>query len=118
MSITLTIGDDLANQLKPYESQLREILELGVREWQARQENGYPGLRGVLEQLAALPTPEEVLVLRPAPAVQERLDTLLERNRTVGLSAEEQREWDQYEFVEHLVRLAKANAVRRLNGNN
>ena len=74
------------------------------------------GLSSVLEKLAALPTPQEVLALRPAAPLQERLEELLEKNRTTGLSANDQREWDQYQYVEHLVRLAKASAVRRLKG--
>jgi hypothetical protein len=67
MSTTLTIADDLANQLQPYAAQLSEILELGIHEWQARKEAGYNGMSSVLEKLAELPTPEEVLALRPAP---------------------------------------------------
>jgi hypothetical protein len=114
VAITVTINDELANQLKPYEAQLSEILELGIREWRARGEVGYNGMSGVLEKLASLPTPEEVLALRPTPPLQERLDTLLEKNRTTGLSPTDQREWDNYEYVEHLVRLAKTNALRKL----
>jgi hypothetical protein len=118
MPLTVTIPNDLADQLRPYESQLSEILELGIREWQARGETGYPGLNSVLEKLAALPAPEEILALRPVPALQERLESLLEKNRTTGLSPEDQREWDHYQYVEHLVRLAKANAARKLKACN
>jgi hypothetical protein len=114
MPTTLTIDDDLATQLRPYEGQLAAIFELGIREWQARGETGYRGLSSVLEKLAALPAPEEVLALRPAPALQERIDALLEKHRTTGFSADDQREWDQYKYVEHLVRLAKASAARKL----
>jgi len=116
MPATLTINDNLANQLKPYEGEVAEILELGIREWQARGEIGYNGMSSVLEKLAALPSPEEVLALRPASPLQERIDALLEKNRTTGFSSQDQREWNQYEYVEHLVRLAKANAVRKLKG--
>jgi hypothetical protein len=114
MPITVTITDDLAKKLQPYETQFPEILELGIREWCARSEAGYNGVNDVLETLAALPTPEEVLALRPTPPLQERLDALLEKNRAAGLSADDQREWDQYKFLEHLMRLAKANAVRKI----
>ena len=114
MPITFTFADDLAKQLKPYESHLGEILALGIREWQARGELGFHGVNSVLEKLAALPTPEEVIALRPAPPMQERIDALLEKNRTTGFSAEDQREWDQYQYVEHLVRLAKTTALRKL----
>lgn len=114
MPVTLTIADDLASELKPYEDKLAEILKLGMREWQARGEAGYAGLSSVLETLAGLPDPEQVLALRPAPQFEERLEVLLEKNRTTGLSPTDQREWDQYEYVEHLVRLAKISAARKL----
>jgi hypothetical protein len=117
MSTTITIADDLANQLKPYETQLAEILELGIREWQARSEIGYNGMSSVLEKLAILPAPEEVLALRPAPPLQQRIEALLEKNSTNGLTPKEQREWDQFQYVEHLVRLAKASAARKLKEN-
>lgn len=115
MPLTLTIDDDLASQLSPYQAQLTEILELGIREWQARGEPGYSGVHNVLEKLAALPGPEEILALRPTAPMQERLEALLEKNRTTGWSPEEQREWGQYQYLEHLVRLAKASAARKLN---
>lgn len=115
MFVTMLIGDELAKQLEPYESQFSEIVELGLRELRARSEAGYHGVRGVLETLAALPTPQEVLALRPGPALQERIDALLEKNRTTGFSTEDQREWDHYQDLEHLVRLAKATAIRKLN---
>jgi hypothetical protein len=114
MPVTVTIADELASRLKPYEAQLSQILELGIREWRARSEAGYNGLSGVLEKLAALPSPEEVLALRPTPPLQERLDALLEKNRTTGLTPEDQREWDNYQYLEHLVRLAKITASRKL----
>jgi hypothetical protein len=114
MSTTVTIADDLAQQLKPYEAQLAEILQLGIREWQARNETEYSGISAVLEMLASLPAPDEVLALRAAPPLQQRIDALLEKNRTTGLSPDDQREWDQYQYVEHLVRLAKSSAARRL----
>ncbi len=50
----------------------------------------------------------------PAGKVNPLAIELLEKNRTNGLTPSEQREWQQYQYVEHLVRLAKANAVRKL----
>jgi hypothetical protein len=110
----LTIPDDLASRIHPLEAQLPQILELAIREWNARQETGFDGLTGVLETLAALPAPEEVLALRPTPALQARVSELLAKNRTAGLLPEEQREWERYQYVEHVVRLAKARAALRL----
>ena len=57
--------------------------------------------------------PEEVLGLRPATQLQDRIEELLAKNRAGGLSAEEQREWERYEYIEHLVRLAKVRAIQR-----
>src|SRR3954463_7439418 len=108
MEITLTVPEELADRLRPVEQPLPQILDLGIREWQARREAGFSGLTEVLEQLAALPTPEEVLALRPSAALQQRIELLLEKNRSSRLTPEEQREWQQYQYIEHLVRLAKA----------
>jgi hypothetical protein len=114
MEITVTVPEELASRLQPVEQHLPQILELGIREWNARSEAGFSGLAGVLEKLADLPTPEEILALRPAPALQERIEALLEKNQGGGLSSDEQREWEQLQYVEHLVRLAKARAALKL----
>ena len=114
MNITLTLPEDLATRLRPVEDQLPQLLELGLREWQARGGSGFAGLAGVMEALASLPSPEEVLSLRPSPELQERIDHLLEKSQAGGLLPEEQREWQQYEYAEHLVRLAKARAALKL----
>ena len=74
---------------------------------------GYAGLGDVLETLARLPSSEEILGLRPATQLQDRIEELLAKNRAGGLSAEEQREWERYEYIEHLVRLAKVRAIQR-----
>ena len=61
--------------------------------------------------LATQPTPEQVLAFCASPAVEERISELLEKNRTSGLSEDEEREWQTYERAGHLVRMAKVNAV-------
>ncbi len=112
MDLTLNVPDELAIRLRVVEDRLPEILKLGLREWLST-EPGYAGLGDVLETLARLPSPEEVLALRPATPLQDRIEELLAKNRSEGLSAEEQREWERYEYIEHLVRLAKARAMQR-----
>jgi hypothetical protein len=112
--LTLTIPDELAARLRTLEDQLPEILELGLLQWTARHEGTFAGLADVLETLAALPSPQEVLDLRPAPELRERVEQLLDKNRSGGLLPEEEREWQQYEFVEHLVRVAKARAALKV----
>src|SRR5262249_42227984 len=114
VEITLTIPEDLASRLRPIEKDLPQILDLGIRAWSARGQPGFSALSDVPETLAALPTPEEILALRPSAALQERIEELVEKSRGGGLSPEEQRDWEQYQYVEHLVRLAKARAAARV----
>jgi hypothetical protein len=116
VEITLTVPEELATRLQPVGDHLPQILELGIREWNARRGAGFSGFADVLETLASLPAPEEVLALRPSASLQERLDELLEKSQAAGLSPEEQGEWEQYQYVEHLVRLAKARAALKRQG--
>jgi len=114
MQISVEVPDALAIRLSTLQDQLPQILELGLRQWNAEAQSGFSGLADVLEVLATLPTAEEVLALKPSEALQQHIGSLLEKNRTVGLTAEEERWWQHYEYVEHLVRIAKAKALLKL----
>ncbi len=116
MDISVTVPEELASRLRPIESHLPEILEMGIREWHAQRGAGLAGLADILQTLAALPNPEDVLALRPSPGLQARLDDLLERTQNGTLSPDERHEWEHYQHVEHLVRVAKANAALKLQG--
>ncbi len=115
MEILLNIPEELATRLHSLEEHLPRILELGLREFNATAQPGFEGVASVLEILASLPTPEEVLALRPSEMLQTRIRALLEKNRTEGLSPIEEHEWAQYEYLEHLIRMAKAKASLKLN---
>ena len=67
----------------------------------------------LLEFLAGLPTTDEILALRPSKALQARIDLLLMKSKESALTDEEEREWQRYEYLEHLVRLAKTGAHAR-----
>jgi len=82
MLITLDIPDELVTRLRPLEDKLPRILELGLRELNATAQPSFEGAAEVLEILAGLPTPEEILALRPSKALQDKLSALLEKNRT------------------------------------
>lgn len=114
-AITLQLPDELARRLMGHEDRLPEILELGLRDINADSQAGFAGATEVLEMLASLPSPQEVMALRPSPPLSARVEELLGKNRDGGLNAAEQREWERYEYLEHLVRMAKANASRRLS---
>jgi hypothetical protein len=113
-SITLEVPDELAERLHALADRLPRILDLGLRALTAESEPEYTGAAEVLELLARLPSPEEVLALRPSPALAQRVTALLEKNRTGGLSPEEEVEWQRLEYLEHLVRIAKARAATKL----
>ena len=110
MLMTLDLPDELATRLRPLEDQIPQILEFGLRELNATAQHGFEGTAEILEILAGLPTPEEILALRPSKALQARMNALLEKNRTTGLTPEEEQEWESHQYLEHLVRLAKAKA--------
>lgn len=110
-TVTVELPRDLAQRLQPLSDRLPDILEMGLREWQAAGQPGFQGTAEILELLATLPTPEEILALRPSEAFQSRVEELLEKNREEGLTSAEEQEWQQYEYLEHLVRLAKARAL-------
>lgn len=114
MQITLELPDDLASQLSLLEDKLPQILQLGLRELNAGAQVGFTGAAEVLEFLAKLPAPEEIIALRPSEALQIQISLLLEKNRTQGLTADEAQTWQQYQYLEHLVRLAKAQALVKL----
>ncbi len=113
MEISLNIPDELLPKLRLRQHQLARILSLGLRELEAAPSGSFTGLTDVLEFLAGLPAAEEILRLRPSPQLQARLDRLLEKQRTEGLNAEEEIDWQQYQYVEHLVRKAKLSAMKK-----
>jgi hypothetical protein len=112
--ITLSLPDDLASQLLAREQELPRILELGLRELNAGGQSGFDGAADVLELLAALPAPEEVLNLRPSARLSARVAELIEKSRAGEMTPLDQQDWEKYEYLEHLVRMAKAAAHLKL----
>lgn len=114
MQVTIDLPENLAVSLRAHKARLPQILEMGLREYEANSSIGYKSVADILEYLANLPTPEEILALRPSPDLQTKINELLEKNRREGLNEVEEQTWASYEFVEHLVRIAKAKASLRL----
>jgi hypothetical protein len=59
---------------------------------------------------------ERILAFHPSPAMQARIEELLEKNRRGKLTAEEKTELDEVERLEHLMRLIKARVRQKLVG--
>lgn len=67
----------------------------------------------LLDLLAESADAQRVLAFRLSAAKQERLDTLLDKNREGTLTAVEAAELDAFEHFEHLVRLLKARVLHK-----
>jgi hypothetical protein len=115
MQITLDIPEELFAKLGTLDQNLPQILELGANELLSRPQIGFTGFAEVLDFLANLPTPEEILNLRSSPALQAQIDRLSEKYQAHDLTASEQQLWQQYEYLEHIIRMAKAQAYSKLN---
>jgi hypothetical protein len=115
MQLTVDIPGELAPELSAAGGEnLPQILALGLREWRSREGAEFPGLNAIIERLAQLPDPQEILALRPTPEMQQRASELLQKSRESGLTPKEESEWKRLEFAEHIVRMAKAHAALKL----
>ena len=86
-AITVKVSEELAEQLRNHKERLGEILELGLRGWNAETQHGFEGAAEVLEFLAGLPSAEEILTLRPTLRLEKRVQELLEKSRAGLLGA-------------------------------
>ncbi|MGF1542361.1 MAG: hypothetical protein ACFCU5_18280 [Pleurocapsa sp.] len=114
MQITFDLSEELISRLNSVEDKLPQVIELGLRELNANPQDGFNGFAEVLEFLATLPTPEEIIALRPSQELQTQISGLLEKHRNQGLTDTETRIWEKYQYLEHLIRKAKAKAYSKL----
>ncbi len=112
--ITLEVPDELADRLRLAGEKVASLHGLPPRTPAPIPLAMYSGVTELLEFLAALPSPEQVMALRATEPLQTRVSALLEKNRTTGLTPEEEQEFDQYEYLDHLVRVAKTRAHMKL----
>jgi hypothetical protein len=73
----------------------------------------YRAFDEIIDFITSAPQPEQILAFRPSPAIQNRLEDLLEKKRETSLSDTEKHELDQFLLIEHLMRIAKAKARTR-----
>ncbi len=108
--ITLEVPEELAEQLATVGDRLPELLRLSL------QQPALPAhiYRYILNFIASNPTPEQIAAFRPTPEMIERLQTLLLRSKAGSLTPTEQAELDEYERIEHLVIMLKADGQNTL----
>ena len=69
-----------------------------------------PVYEEIIDFLAAGTTPDSIIAFRPSQTAKERVEDLISREKTSGLSLEETDELNHYMQLEHIMRLAKARA--------
>ncbi len=60
--------------------------------------------------IARRPTPEQIVAFHPSPAASERAYALIAADRAGTLTEDERAELDQSVYLEHMMRLIKAEA--------
>ena len=68
----------------------------------------------IIDLLTSCPTPEEILSFRPSKKMQSRVSQLLEKKRIANLTKEEEKEMEHYMIIEHIMRMAKLRARKRM----
>ena len=116
IEITIQVPDSLGRQLQQLHDRLPEVLERGLRDVLAEETGPPHDERAIIAILTNQPAPEQVLAIRPSAELQSRASALQERSKNGALTAQERSELDRYLLLEHMVRIAKANAYRRLSG--
>jgi hypothetical protein len=106
-TITLAVPDDLADQLAQIRDRLPELLALSLLQ-PAMPAHIY---REILAFIAGNPTPDQIAAFGPTPEMQQRLQTLLERERASTLTAAEESELAEFEQIEHLMVMIKARVL-------
>ena len=71
-------------------------------------------VRKAMEFIASGTTPSNVVAFRPSEKTKERAADLIQREKTSGISPDEESELNHYLQLEHLMRLAKACARRHI----
>ncbi len=64
----------------------------------------------IIDFIAAGTTPDSVAHFEPSQATKDFVADLIHKEKTIGLTAAESTELEQFMTLEHLMRLAKARA--------
>lgn len=73
-----------------------------------------PAYDEIVDLFAEPAVAERILAFHPSPAMQVRIEELLEKNRAGTLSTDERAELDEVERLEHFMRLIKARVRQKL----
>jgi hypothetical protein len=120
-TITLDVPDELAVRLNSVQDRITDLISHALDSWtieqpavQVRLSGSYPIVDEMVDFLASGPTPKQIIDHKASPALQERLEDLLDKNREEGLTEEEKAEMEAFRQVNHVMILMKARAMQAL----
>lgn len=120
--LTIQVPDELAQRLEPFRDRLPELLTRVVETILPSTSSSdlLPSVANptdapiayaeVLDFLITRPTPQKIVAFKVSAEAQERIRTLLDKNREGTLTEIETAELDLYEQLEHMMILLKAKA--------
>jgi hypothetical protein len=114
MQLTIDLPNYLAASVNANRENLDRIFEAGLLDQRARSSAGYKGLMDVLRFLVSLPSPDEILALRPSKELSIKISEVAERSKNNEMTPADEKFWESYELIEHLVRQAKKAALRKI----
>lgn len=114
MELTIHIPEALAPQMARYQDRMPEVIEAGIKAINVDSTVFQKETDQILMILTQDPAPETSLAIHPSESLQNRIQTLLSAAKENNLNAEERTELERYSMLEHLVRLAKAHAFKKV----
>jgi hypothetical protein len=119
--ITIDIPDDLAQRLAPFQSQFSDLFTRLIATRLLEQPTTDPAnpntsgtYQEILDFLIDRPTSAQIINFKVSAASQSRLQTLLQKNREVALTAAETAEIDLYQQLDTLIGFLKIRAYAAL----
>ncbi|MBX3012470.1 MAG: hypothetical protein KF832_13225 [Caldilineaceae bacterium] len=106
--VTVELTDEIATRIAPIRNWLSTVLELSLIGFKTP---AVATATEIIEFLASDPSPQAVLNYQVSASAQERLQRLLMLNTSALLSADEQRELDELEKIEHIFIMLKAQVA-------
>jgi hypothetical protein len=103
-SLTLDLSEQLQDKVKPFSRWVPAILEVSLLNLKSP---AHGAASEFIDFLTSNPRDGSVGAYKLSEVFQERVEVLLERNRSGVLGQEEQRELDDYVRLEHVIRVIK-----------
>ena len=121
-TMTLDVPDEVAYRVAPLREHLPALMEhvsetlpIGYPSGALYLSSDYPIVDEMMGFLASGPTPNQILEHKVSAELQERLETLLDKNREAVLVEKEAAELDAFRRVNHTMILLKARVRKEMS---